>query len=71
MFTVPYLLWIAGHETDIKDIKYEAGDQVLVTTKEAPGSTGEGITDVRFLIISKNLNFEGSSISFEALRVTV
>ena len=58
-------------ECDIKDIAYEAGDQVLVTTANAPGSGGAGIVDVRFLLISKNLNFLGSKIVFEALRVMV
>lgn len=62
---------IVDIETDVRDIAVEAGDQVLVTTKEAPGGTGEGIAGVRFLITSKNLDFEGSSISFEALRVAV
>ena len=57
--------------SDVKDIAIEAGDQVLVSTRKAPGSGGAGITDVRFLIISKNLDFEGSKVVFEGLRVAV
>lgn len=62
---------IVSIECDIKDIAYEAGDQVLVSTANAPGSGGAGITDVRFLLISKNLDFIGSKIIFEALEVAV
>jgi hypothetical protein len=62
---------IVNIECDIKDIAVEAGDQVLISTANAPGPGGAGITDVRFLIISKNLDFLGSKIDFEALRVTV
>ena len=38
---------------------------------DTPDNNGAGITDVRFLLTSKNLDFEGSRINFEALRVTV
>ncbi|MCK5610639.1 hypothetical protein KAR91_52690 [Candidatus Pacearchaeota archaeon] len=54
---------------DAKDIAYEAGDMVGVTTLEAPGPMGAGITDEKYLLISKNLDFLGDKIVFEGLKV--
>jgi hypothetical protein len=54
---------------DAKDIAYEAGDMVNVTTLEAPGSGGAGITDEKYLITSKNLDFLGDKIIFKGLKV--
>ena len=56
---------------DAKDIAYEAGDMVGVTTLEAPSNSGAGITDEKYLLISKNLDFLGDKIVFEGLRVAV
>ena len=56
---------------DAKDIAYEAGDMVGVTTLEAPGNGGAGITDEKYLLISKNLDFLGDKIVFEGLKVAV
>ncbi|MCK5612713.1 hypothetical protein KAR91_63155, partial [Candidatus Pacearchaeota archaeon] len=56
---------------DAKDIAYEAGDMVGVTTLEAPGNSGAGITDEKYLLISKNLDFLGDKIVFEGLKVSV
>lgn len=56
---------------DAKDIAYEAGDMVGVTTLEAPGPMGAGITDEKYLLISKNLDFLGDKIVFEGLKVAV
>jgi hypothetical protein len=56
---------------DAKDIAYEAGDMVNVTTLEAPGSGGAGIEDEKYLLVSKNLDFLGDKIVFEGLRVAV
>ena len=56
---------------DAKDIAYEAGDMVGVTTLEAPGNGGAGIVDEKYLLISKNLDFLGDKIVFEGLRVAV
>jgi hypothetical protein len=54
---------------DARDIAYEAGDMVNVTTLEAPGSGGAGITDEKYLITSKNLDFLGDRIIFKGLKV--
>jgi hypothetical protein len=54
---------------DAKDIAYEAGDMANVTTLEAPGSGGAGITDEKYLITSKNLDFLGDRIIFKGLKV--
>ena len=56
---------------DAKDIAYEAGDMVNVTTVNAPGSGGVGITDEKYLLTSKNLDFLGDKIVFEGLKVAV
>jgi len=56
---------------DAKDIAYEAGDMVGVTTLEAPGANGGGIEDEKYLIVSKNLDFLGDKIVFEGLKVAV
>lgn len=57
--------------SDGKDIAYEVGDMMDVTTLEAPGNNGEGIVDEKYLIVSKNLNFLGDRIKFVGQRVTV
>ena len=44
---------------------------VGVTTLEAPSNSGAGITDEKYLLISKNLDFLGDKIVFEGLRVAV
>ena len=56
---------------DAKDIAYEAGDMMNVTTLEAPGSGGTGIIDEKYLIVSKNLDFIGDKIVFQGLKVAV
>ena len=56
---------------DAKDIAYEAGDMVGVTTLESPGNNGAGITDEKYLITSKNLDFLGDKIVFEGLKVAI
>ncbi len=56
---------------DAKDIAYEAGDMVGVTTLEAPGNNGAGITDEKYLLVSKDLDFLGDKIVFEGLKVAV
>jgi len=56
---------------DAKDIAYEAGDMVGVTTLEAPGNNGAGIIDEKYLLVSKNLDFLGDKIVFEGLKVAV
>jgi sugar lactone lactonase YvrE len=54
---------------DAKDIEYEAGDMASVTTLEAPGSSGGGIANEKYLLISKNLDFLGDKIVFKGLKV--
>jgi hypothetical protein len=56
---------------DVSDIAYEAGEMVNVTTVNAPGAGGAGITDEKYLLTSKNLDFLGDKIVFEGLRVVV
>ena len=56
---------------DAKDIAYEVGDMALVTTLNAPGNNGTGISDEKYLIASKNLDFLGDKIIFNALKVAL
>jgi hypothetical protein len=57
--------------SDAKDIAYEVGDMMDITTLEAPGNNGTGIVDEKYLIVSKNLDFLGDKIKFIGLRVAV
>ena len=54
---------------DRKKIYYEPGDIVKVTTLHAPSSDGNGIEDVKFQIVNKNLDFLRDRISLRILEV--
>jgi hypothetical protein len=54
---------------DRKKIHYEPGDIVKVTTVLAPSSDGSGITDVKFQIVNKNLDFSKDRIKLKLLEV--
>ncbi len=60
---------IVSLQTDRSKIHLELGDVVTLTTKRAPSTDLSGVTDMRFQIIGKNLDFMKDVISFKLLAV--
>lgn len=54
---------------DRKKIYYEPGDIIKITTINAPSSDGNGIADVKFQIVNKNLDFLRDRIKLKLLEV--
>lgn len=60
---------VVSLQTDRSKIYLELGDVVTLTTKRAPSTDLSGVTDMRFQIIGRNLDFMKDVISFKLLAV--
>jgi hypothetical protein len=55
--------------TDLKKLKYEAGDIIDITASKPIGTAEGGITNEHFQITNKNLDWQNGTIDFKLLQV--